>query len=290
MTHLPGGSRQLVFSLTWRKAYETIWQYSIIRYLYRIGLRGRLPIFVLEYLRDRRIRVKIRTKLSNEFYPEEGVPIGGVLAVICFGLKINKQPSCIARDIFRALFVDNLAVCFCGHSQDTIEGHLQQAVNAIREWATRNVFKLAAHKCKVVHFTAPRSQVQRPLTVRIGNTLLPVEESTTFLGLLWDSHLSIKKHISVLKTKCKEALNLIWVVANLKWGGDRDTLLMLYQAIVRSKLNYGCNVYGSALNTDIRQLDSIQNSRLRLALGVSAPAQCPACTQRPMKLLWRNVG
>ena len=51
----------------------------------------------------------------------------------------------------------------------------------------------------------------------------------------WDSRLSFEEHISVLKTQCREALNLIRVVAHLKWGGDRDTLLMLYRAIVHSK-------------------------------------------------------
>ena len=71
----------------------------------------------------------------------------------------------------------------------------------------------------------------------------------------------------MLKTQCKEALNLIRVVAHLKWGGDRDTLLMLYRAIVRSKLDYGCIVYGTASNTNLRQLDSVHNSGLRLALG-----------------------
>ena len=71
----------------------------------------------------------------------------------------------------------------------------------------------------------------------------------------------------MLKTQCKEALNLIRVVAHLTWGGDRDTLLMLYRAIVRSKLDYGCVVYGTASNTNLRQLDSIHNSGLRLALG-----------------------
>ena len=45
------------------KAYETTWQYGIIRDLHRIGLRGRLPVFVSEYLRDRRIRVRIGTTL-----------------------------------------------------------------------------------------------------------------------------------------------------------------------------------------------------------------------------------
>ena len=175
---------------------------------------------------------------SAEFYPEEGLPTGGVLAVTCFGRKINELPSCIAKGIFKALFVDDLAICFRGRSLDTIERHLQQAVNAIQEWATRNGFRFAAHKCKVIHFTAPRSGAQRPRIVRIRNTLLPVEESTKFLGLWWDSHLSFKKHISVLKTQCKEALNLIRVVAHLKWRGDRDTLLMLYRAIVRSKFDW----------------------------------------------------
>ena len=249
------------------KAYETTWQYGIIRDLHRIGLRCRLPVFVSEYLRDHRIRVRIRTTLSDDFYPEEGVPTGGVLAVTCFGLKINELPSCIGRDIFRALFVDDLSICFRGRSLDTRERHLQQAVNSIQEWATRNGLRFAAHKCKVIHFTAPRVRIQRHPTVRIGNTPLPVEESTKFLGLWWDSHLSFKKHISVLKAQCREALNLSWVVAHLKWGGDRDTLLMLYRAIVHSKLDYGCIAYGTASNANLRQLDSIHNTELRLALG-----------------------
>ena len=76
-----------------------------------------------------------------------------------------------------------------------------------------------------------------------------------------------KKIISVLNTQCKEALNLIRVVADLKWGGDRDILLMLYCAIVRSKCDYGCIMYGTASNTNLRQLNSNHNSGLRLALG-----------------------
>ena len=42
---------------------------------------------------------------------------------------------------------------------------------------------------------------------------------------------------------------------------------MLYRAIVRSKVDYGCIVYGTASNTNLRQLDSIHISGLRLALG-----------------------
>ena len=77
------------------KAYETTWQYGIIRDLHRIGLRGRLPVFVSEYLRDRRIRVRIGTTLFDEFYPEEGVPTGGVLdSVHNSGLRLALGAFC----------------------------------------------------------------------------------------------------------------------------------------------------------------------------------------------------
>ena len=211
----------------------------------RIILTGVLPIAYLT--------------VYVEFYPGKGVPTGGALAVTCFGLKIN--------EIFRALFVDDLAIGFHRGFLDTIERHLQQAVNAIQEWATMNGFKVAANKCKVIHFTALRYKVQRHCAIRIGDTFLPVEELARFLGLWWGSHLSFKKHISGLKIQCREALNLIWVVARLKWGRDRDTLLMLYWTIVYSKLDYGCIVYGTASNTNIWQMDSIHNTWLRLALG-----------------------
>ena len=161
----------------------------------------------------------------------------------------------------------DLAICFRGRSLNTIERHLQQAVNSIHKCATRNGLKFAAPKCKVIHFTVPRSKVQKPSVIRIVDTFLPVEESTKFFGLWLDSPLSFKKHISVLKTQCKEALHLIRVVAHLKWGGNRDTLLMLYRAIVWSKLDYDFIVYGTTSNTNLRQLDSIHNSGLRLALG-----------------------
>ena len=134
---------------------------------------------------------------------------------------------------------NDLAICFSGRSLDTIKRHSQQAVNAIQEWATRNGFMFAAHKCKVIHFNASQSRVQRHPAIKIGNTFLLVEESIKFLRRWWDSRLSFKKHISVLKPQRREALNLIRVVAHLKWGGDRDTLLILYWAIVRSKLDYG---------------------------------------------------
>ena len=67
-------------SLLWFR--KGLWQHWVskgfICDLHRIWLRGRLLVFLSEYLRDRRIG----NTLSDEFYSEEGVPTGGVLACI----------------------------------------------------------------------------------------------------------------------------------------------------------------------------------------------------------------
>ena len=67
--------------------------------------------------------------------------------------------------------------------------------------------------------------------------------------------------------KCLKALNLLRVVANTKWGSGEKTLLHLYRSLIRSKLEYGAVVYGSARKSYLRMLDPIQNQALRTCLG-----------------------
>ena len=52
-------------------------------------------------------------------------------------------------------------------------------------------------------------------------------------------------------------------------------LLRLYRALIRSKLDYGCSVYGSAKPSYIKRLDTVHNQGLRLCLGAfrTSPVQ-----------------
>ena len=174
-TRLHKGSRQSASSLTWRKPTRQPSNMVSSETFTRSASEADC-LFLSQNISETAESGSELGPHSDEFYPEKGVPTSGVLAETCFGMKINELPSCIARDIFRALFVDNLSICFRGHSLDTIESHLQQAVNSIQEWATRNGFRFVAHKCRVIHFTEPGVKIQRPPTIRIGNTPLPVEE------------------------------------------------------------------------------------------------------------------
>ena len=96
---------------------------------------------------------------------------------------------------------------------------------------------------------------------------IPVVEESKFFGILFDRKLSFIPHIKYLKAKCLKALNLLKVLSHTSWGADRTTLLKLYRSLVRSKLDYGCIIYGSAGKSYLQMLDPIHNQGLRLALG-----------------------
>ena len=87
------------------------------------------------------------------------------------------------------------------------------------------------------------------------------------MGLLFDKKLSFIPHIKAFKAKCLKALDILKVLSNTNWGGDRPVLLNLYRSLVRSKLDYGSIVYGSARKSYLKCIDTIHHQGLRLALG-----------------------
>ena len=64
-----------------------------------------------------------------------------------------------------------------------------------------------------------------------------------------------------------ESFRCFKMLSNTNWGGDRSVLLNLYRSLVRSKLDYGSIVYGSARKSYLKSLDTIHHQGLRLALG-----------------------
>ena len=98
-------------------------------------------------------------------------------------------------------------------------------------------------------------------------SLISVVDDFKFLKLIFDLKLSFIPHIKYLKAKCLKALNLLKVLSHTNWGADRTVLLQLYRSLVRSKLDYGSMVHGSARKSYLMELDTVHHQGLRLALG-----------------------
>ena len=256
------------------KAYDTTWKYGIMKDVHDIGLKGRLPLFLQNFLTDREFKVKVGSTLSELHNQEQGVPQGSILSVTLFSLKINNIVKTLNPGVDCSLYVDDFLICYRSKNMHTIERQLQQNLNNIQEWATRNGFKFSKSKTVCMHFCQLRKAHDDPVLTLDGQPI-PVVEETKFLGVIFDKKLTFIPHIKKLKAKCQKALNLLRVVAHTYWGADRKILLNLYRTIVRSKLDYGCIVYGSARPSYLKTLDTIHHQGIRLALGAfrTSPAE-----------------
>ena len=248
------------------KAYDTTWRYGIMKDIHKLGLKGRLPTFIESFLADRAMQVRVGSTLSDLYDQEQGVPQGGVLSTTLFNIKINDIVKCLDNLTDCSLYVDDFCICFRSKSMRTIERHLQQNLNKIEHWATNNGFKFSKSKTQCVHFCQLRKQHDDPVLTLYGSPI-PVVQEYKYLGLIFDKKLSFIPHIKYLKAKCLKSLNILKVLSHTTWGADRTTLLQLYRSLIRSKLDYGSIVYGSARKSYLAMLDPIHHQGLRLALG-----------------------
>ena len=174
--------------------------------------------------------------------------------------------NCLDPKTDGSFYVDDFCMCYRSKSMRTIERHLQQCINRIEDWALHNGFKFSKSKTQCVHFCQLRKVHGDPELYLYGS-LIPVVEDFKFLGIIFDRKLSFIPHIKYLKAKCLKALNLLKVLSHTNWGADRTVLLQLYRSLIRSKLDYGSIVYGSARKSYLMMLDTVHHQGLRLALG-----------------------
>ena len=260
-----------------RKAYDTTWKYGILRDLHSIGLRGLLPLYIQQFLRDRTFRVLLNNHLSA-FYPqEESVPQGAVLSVTLFTLKINQLAAQIPPDLrFHAsLFVDDLQVGYRHSDLAAIHGKLQECIDAILRWTNANGFSFSSSKSKAMLFTLNPPLLSPPSLHILADPVAYVD-SFRFLGLLWDRKLTFRPHVLDLIDRCKRMIQLFRSIASHEWGADQRTLLHLYKLFVRSKLDYGSIVYASACPSTLLLLDPLANDCLRLATGAFKSTPIPS--------------
>ncbi|GFT26303.1 RNase H domain-containing protein [Trichonephila clavipes] len=134
-------------------------------------------------------------------------------------------------------------------------------------------FRKGSKSC-CVHFCRKRGIHPDP-EIRIRDIQIPVVPDVRFLGVIFDRRLTFLPHILQLRKRCEKSLNLLKVLSNTSWGADRTSLLRVYQAIVLSRIDYGCVAYGSACNSTLQKLDPVHHMALRICSGAfrTSPVQ-----------------
>ena len=177
--------------------------------------------------------------------------------------------------VSHSLYVDDVQVCFSSCNLAICERQVQLTANRMSRWADQNGFKFSAEKTVAVCFSRKRGMFPEP-SLSIKGTPIPVKSEHKFLGIVFNSKLTFGPHIKALRLKCQRKSNLLKVLAHRSWGSDRVCLLRIYRACVRSVLDYGSIVYGSAKPSTLKMLDPVHHQGIRLATGAFRTSPVPS--------------
>lgn len=249
-----------------KKAYDTIWKYGLIRDLPRYNIKGHMAKYIYNFLQNRTFRVKVGSTLSTPREQQEGVPQGSVLSCSLFLLAINSITTEIPPEVKCSLFVDDVLIYASSARQSLLERRLQGAVNKIESWATAHGLQFAPAKTVGIYFRSHHQSIHPP-SITLYNEQVSFRVSAKFLGMTIDSGLSWKQHVDTLKTDCIKRLQLLKCLSHKTWGSDRKTMLRVYRAVVRSKIDYGCIVYQTASQVILNKINPIHNMAIRLCTG-----------------------
>ena len=248
------------------KAYDTTWRHNILLTLRHLGIGGHMARFVQNFLLERDMRVWVGCTLSGTYPQLEGVPQGSVLSCTLFALAINSLPDCAPRYVEGSLYVDDFAVYTSSASFPAAERRIQLTLNRVSAWADANGFTISLTKTVSMHFTRIRGVFPSP-TLMFGQHQLRHVRETKFLGMILDPKLNWTLHLKYIRQRCLKSLDLLKCISAFTWGADRITLLRVYRALIRSCLDYGCQIYSSATAKSLKMVDAVHHQAIRICTG-----------------------
>lgn len=185
-----------------------------------------------------------------------GFHLGPLLFILYFDdvTSVFKRAKC-------SLFADDLKIFHViNNLSDALD--LQRDIDAFSEWCDKNAMSINVSKCKAMSFYRTRAPTH--FTYSVGN--IELERVTEFsdLGIVMDPQLNFRPHIDKKIAKAYSMLGFLKRICadfvNIR------CLANLYNAHVRSHLEYASVVWGPASATLSADIESIQKKFVLFAL------------------------
>ena len=198
---------------------------------------------------------------------QSGVPQGSVLGPVLFILYINDLPQCIKDSAVLTFADDTKVVSKVSTVTDTL--NLQLNLNKIISWSHHNNMELNENKFELMSFklNTDNNNVKLlkslPLynehTIYYATKQIDISPSPWVrdLGVLVDNKLNWSKHISTI---CKKSKQISGWVLSVFYSRKKSIMLTLFNSLIRSKLEYGCELWSPYLIKDINCIEQIQRS------------------------------
>lgn len=166
-------------------------------------------------------------------------------------------------------YTDDLVIFSANKNIDTAANIVQTTLNNISSFLDGKGLIISPEKSQIVIFNKRKRDPILENDISIREIPIPRVSFAKFLGILYDEKLSGKPHFKYLISKCKNLVDIITMLTGVKWGSHPSLLLNLYKSTIRSVIDYGCQVYNLARNSQLLlKISRLQYRAIRTALGL----------------------
>ena len=189
------------------KAFDRVWHAGLLHKLKSYGISGQIFGLISSFLSNRRLRVLLDGKSSQEYPVNAGVPQGSILRPTLFLLYINDLPDDVICDI--AIYADDTThYSKCDWASDLwqqleLVSELESDLRDTLDWGKKWLFDFNAGETQLVSFD--QSNNNGSIDVKMGGSILQEKLSFKMLRLTFSSKLDWGSYIiSIAKTPSKK--------------------------------------------------------------------------------------
>lgn len=251
------------------KAFDSVSHRKLLLKLESLGVRG-LPLSLLHsFLTDR--KQSVRAYHEGEFKTSEwqtvkrGIPQGSTLGPLLFVFYINDLADVV--DSKTILFADDTSVIIGSETNSHLKESITNTIQQLQKWFREGDLKMNVDKTKLLNFTTKNDNFE--LRVQLENVELASSLHTSFLGVVLDSRLGWKQHVSTVVDKLAQ---FCYALRTLSANADLETCLIAYYAYVYSRLRYGVIVWGNSVESD--RVFVAQKRTIRSIFGMKVRESC----------------
>ena len=240
--------------LDFAKAFDKVNHNILIQKLVNHKVKGKLGIWIKEFLSNRKYKVVANGEMSEEQDVLSGVPQGTVLAAILFIIMISDIDKEVRRSVIRCFADDTRNSLKIRTEEDKKD--MQRDLDMIYRWAEEN--KMEFNENKFEQMTCGRTigiDIESYKTPS-GNEI-PHKNKVKDLGVVTSEDLQFRGHIDSVITSCKIKQGIILRKFVTR---KEEPMMKMFKTYIRSKIDYCCLVWSPWYAKDIDKIERIQKN------------------------------
>lgn len=249
------------------KAFDTLDHDILLQKLAFYGVKGLSLEWFKSYLTGRSQFVEFNGTQSSTKELITGVPQGSILGPLLFIIYMN-DVHVTSDKLNLILFADDTttssSMCSFASNKNSTTQYVASAINAeldkLSDWLSVNKLSLNAEKTKFIIFRNPQRITFMVPELKINNTVIERVQKFNFLGIMLTEHLTWDAHLSAVGNKMSQTLG---IMNRLKKILPQDILLLMYNSLIGSHLNYGTLAWGF----ECKRITKLQKRAIRIISG-----------------------